>query len=194
MAHRADDFDDDEYLPRADQRSSRGGFPFVVIGAALLCVLLLGVVFYMMSSQRVAERNAVEVAHAEAALIRSAKEMAENRRTNWNRILGTWLREPAGKGDSKYPYRFEFRANLTATAATQEPEGGQRRTGGRVEVFVDNREELAMRLLVGNGMYVYRFRLQDDDTLLLNDGAEGIVFTREKMVPTLPAPPDTPPR
>ena len=49
-----------------------------------------------------------------------------------------------------------------------------------VEVFVDEANQLQLRLRVPNGVYVYRFQFEDDNTLILTDGPTEIEFTRAK--------------
>lgn len=51
MAHRADDFDDDDYLPREDERASVSRLPYILIGGAVLGALVLGGLIFSMRSQ-----------------------------------------------------------------------------------------------------------------------------------------------
>ena len=196
------DYDDDDFLPPARAASAgrgRGSAVFIVLGVVGLAVAAMVALFFF-RSERAAEQRAMmqaEEAHLRAqgqaneepiampgprrrpgAIPPAAGAVAPGE--NWLRLIGTWQREPMEKDDTNYPYQFEFRSNSTATAISQQPEGGQRVTDGRVEVFVDYRDELALRLLVGNGVYVYRFQLKEDGTLVLNNGVAGLVFTRTK--------------
>src|SRR4029079_19158025 len=98
----------------------------------------------------------------------------------------------AGKNDTRFPFRFEFRPDLTISVR-QQSDIGEYNFGGRIEVFVDRGNDLEIRSIPGLGMYVYQFRLRRDGTLMLTNGGAELVFMREKDLPVA-EPDDTPPR
>ena len=135
--------------------------------------------FAMRSSRQAAERDAAAFARASAPPIR-LEEGSMAGESNWAKALGGWRREPDGKSDTKYPYRFDFRPDRTAAMTRQMADGSVQVVESSVEVFVDEANQLQLRLRVPNGVYVYRFQFEDDNTLILTDGPTEIEFTRTK--------------
>ena len=175
---RDDHFDDDEYYPQ-EGRPARG-FPFILVGGLLLGLLVLGGLVFSMRARtyRVAEQQAAATVRAEAAVAESRAAQAGPYGMNWKRAIGTWQREMKGKEDIEYPHRFEFRSDGTARVARGRLDGGVLAEECRVEVFIDHHEDLSLRLFIPMGLYSYRFHFRPDGTLLLEDGAAGLVFTR----------------
>jgi hypothetical protein len=93
-------------------------------------------------------------------------------------MIGTWNRVPRGAGDTDYPYRFEFRDDLTAATTRLGSGGHPVRYESRVEILSDQGDTVRLRLRVNAGMYSYTFTLRPDGGLVLDDGRGGLVFMR----------------
>jgi hypothetical protein len=197
MARRPGDgpvYDDDDYLPPG-QPAATGppGKRFVVVAAAGLIIGAVVVVF-LLRSQRTAE-------HAEARVTRNGRSVTVpgpdgagmrptrpappashgNPGENWEKVVGTWRREPRGRDDAGYPFRFEFAPDFTAAVTRIGSEGVRETLRGRVRVEEDRDDRLRVIFSFTTGFHTYRFQLLADGTLLgTPDIGDSQTFTREE--------------
>jgi len=178
MAHsRDEDFDDEDYQPRRGQ--SGNGIPlFLLVG--LLGAAVVGFLLFAARHRQAAMEHA-EIEHAEQAQRKAAQIGEEPFKTpgeNWPKVLGAWVRQPTGPGDTAVPYRFEFYRNLTAQVTHLHPDGSIESRHFQVDILVDERDQLAVRLRDGETLFSFQFRLTPDRTIALRNGSGELVFSR----------------
>ena len=176
-----DDFEDDEYLPRRHRDAGESGAGlWTGLGVAGV-VVVVGMLVLFVSRGREAHRAQAEAAFARAEAERMRAVPGPNAFSTttenaWSRMIGVWERRPRGGDDTSYPYRFEFRDDLTATTARLGPGGPPVRQESRVEILSDQGDTVRLQLHMGS--YDYTFTLRPDGRLELGDEAAGLVFTR----------------
>ena len=185
MARRPeDDFDDEEYLPpdRRDERPRR--FPVVIVGLLVGAAVVGAGLYFVGANRRAAEQIRRVTAEREtaAAVIERQKRLAaaDKPRSNWEKAIGTWVREPGPQDQGGSPYRFEFRNDLTALTVRTNFDGQPQQREGRVEVLADHGTRLMLRMEVPGGTISYTFRFKPDATLVLDSGEGELAFTRPK--------------
>jgi len=193
-----DDFDDDEYMPRKRAAETGGGgmvaWLFIALGVG--GAIVVGVIVLLFTRGQRAQ-HAAELARADAEARMAARPEGGMKRdiarprppddtpprtvgTNWQKVVGTWSRQPADKEEGGYPYQFEFRNDLSVTMTRVNYDGRSVGQEARAEVRLDQNEQLMLILHVHMGTYSYSFRVNADDTLVLDDGKDGLTFRRAK--------------
>lgn len=185
-------YDDDDYLPpTAPTATGPGRKRFVVIVAALL-VVGVSVAVVVLRGQQTAERAQAQIAQSEGKVLAPRPPGAEMRATrpvpaaspgnpgeNWEKVVGAWRREPQGRDDKGYPFRFEFAPDFTAAVTRIGSEGVRETLRGRVRVEEDRDDRLRMIFIFTNGFHTYRFQVTADGTLIgTPDIGESKAFTR----------------
>jgi hypothetical protein len=198
-------YDEDDYVPSgyAPPKPGTGRNRAVAIAVIVALALAVLVVVYVMRS-RVRMRDA-EIMHVRAeqdALIEARRtgvarptrdSLAQGLQSSasWKRLQGTWSRTPGPDEATGYPIRFEFYAGHSATVTHAD----NRSLDVSIAIRRESAEMIEFDALpVGRhlpleaGLYhgLYRFTFQADGSILLDDMAGGLVFTRAD-VPANPA-------
>ena len=186
-----DDFDDEEYRPRRRGEGRPRGTPVpVVIGLGVVAVVVLGAFVLVFARGRHAldqARRALGEDEAQAARAVAEHEKrpavaVEKARTNWEKVVGMWVRHPGPKDKEKGgpPYRFEFRKDKTARTIRTNFDGQPQEREGRVDVMADSGNILWIRMEVPGGTMSYQFQLMEDGTLALTSEPGAPLFVRAK--------------
>ena len=168
-----DDFDD--YPPR--RGLSGNGIPlFLLVG--VLGAAVVGFLLFAAGHRRAAMEHA-EIEHAERAQREAAQAGEPPFGTpvgNWQKALGTWVRQPTGPDDTAVPYRFEFFRNMTAQVTRLLPDGSIQSRYFQVDVLVDERDQLAVRFRDQEPVFTFQFTLDSGRTIVLR--GTGLAFSR----------------
>jgi hypothetical protein len=180
---RDDDYDDEEYRPRKRRDEQARGMPVgVIIGLTVAAIVLLGAVVLLVARTREARDQArAALSENEAQLARAVAEhemVPEKSRSNWEKVIGTWVREPGPK--DKAPYRFEFRKDKTMRTVRTNYNGQPQETEGRLTVMADSDNILWIKMDVTGGTMSYQFQLMEDGALALPSEPGDVRFTRLK--------------
>jgi type II secretory pathway pseudopilin PulG len=183
-----DDLADDEYEPRKRRREPRPSSTGTVIVLVVAAVVLAGVGIWLTARNREAADRARQAAgEADATAAREAAVRVAERplavekpRSNWEKVIGTWVREPGPQDKGGRPYRFEFRKDQTALTIRTNIDGNPQQHDGRIEVLADQGTRLMLRMEIPNGAISYTFQFKPNGTIVLDSSAGDLVFTRLK--------------
>jgi hypothetical protein len=198
-------YDEDDYVPSGctPQKPGTGRNRAVAIAAIVALTLAVLVVVYVMRSRvRMRDAEIMQVRAEQDAMIEARRagvarpardSVAEDvlLSAGWTRLQGTWSRTPRPDEAIGYPIRFEFHAGRSATvthADNQSIEVSIRICRESAEMIELDAQSVGHNPRLEAGLYhgEYRFTFQADDSILLDDRAGGLVFTR-RDVPENPA-------